>query len=152
MLKVNDCMKRKVVYVSPGATISEAADLIIKKHVGTLVVVDPEKHLLGLLQMRDLISLAIPDFINLFKKVDFIHDFGVLEQNKPDAKTLNKTVREIMSPAISVEESTGLLHTAVILQEHQLNDILVIDQEGKIVGIVSYTDVGVALLTNWEIY
>jgi CBS-domain-containing membrane protein len=152
MLKVNDCMKQKVVYVSPEATIKEAAELFIQKHVGTLIVLDSEKHLLGLLQMRDLISLAIPDFINLFKKVDFIHDFGVLEQNKPDAKTLKRTVREIMSSAISVEESTGLLHAAVILQEHQFTDMPVIDHEGRTVGIVSYTDVGVALLSNWEIH
>jgi CBS-domain-containing membrane protein len=152
MLKVNDCMKQKVVYVSPEATIKEAAELFIQKHVGTLIVVDSEKHLLGLLQMRDLISLTIPDFVNLFKKIDFIHDFGVLEQNKPDAKTLKRTVREIMSSAISVEESTGLLHAAVILQEHQFTDMPVIDHEGRTVGIVSYTDVGVALLSNWEIH
>jgi CBS domain-containing protein len=61
-------MKQKVVSIFPEATIREAAELLIQKHVGTLVVVNEEKHLLGLIQMRDLISLAIPNFIDLFKK------------------------------------------------------------------------------------
>jgi CBS domain-containing membrane protein len=145
-------MKQKVVIISPDATIREAAELLTQKHVGTLVVVDGEKRLLGLLQMRDLISLAIPDFINLFKRMDFIHDFGMLEQNKPDAATLKKPVRDLMSPTVSVEADTGLLHAAALLQEHQFNDLPVIDHDGKLIGLVSYTDVGVAMLSNWELH
>ncbi len=152
MLKISDCMKQKVVSISPEATIKEAAALLIQKHVGMLVVVDVEKHLLGLLPMRDLISLTIPDFINLFKKMDFIHDFGMLEQNKPEGAILKKTVRELMSPAVSVQADTGLLHAAALIQEHQLNDLPVIDHEGKLIGLVSYTDVGVAMLSNWAIH
>ena len=152
MLNISDCMKQKVVSISPDATVREAAELLTQKHVSTLVVVDGEKHLLGLIQMRDLISLAIPNFIDLFKKMDFIHDFGMLEKNKPDAATLKKPVRDLMSPAVSVEADTGLLHAAALLQEHQLNDLPVIDSEGKLIGLVSYTDIGVAMLTNWEIH
>jgi len=152
MLKVTDCMKQKVVYITSEATIREAAELFIQKHIGTLVVVDQGKHLLGLLQLRDIISLAIPDFINLFKKMDFIHDFGVLEQEKPDAATLKKSVKELMSPVVSVEADTGLLHAAALLQEHNLTDMPVTDHEGKLVGLISYTDVGVAMLENWEIH
>jgi CBS domain-containing membrane protein len=152
MLKISDCMKHKVVSISPDASIREAANLFTEKHVGTLVVVDPEKHLLGLLPMRDLISLAIPNFIDLFKKMDFIHDFGMLEQNKPEAAILKKPVRELMSPAVSVEADTGLLHAAALLQEHHLNDLPVINPDGKLIGLVSYTDIGVAMLSNWEIH
>ncbi len=152
MRKLIDCMKKKVVTISPDATIHDAADLMIQTHVGTLVVVDEEKHVLGLLQMRDLISLAIPDFLDLFKKMDFIHDFGMLEENSPDAATLRKPVREMMSPVVSVDSDTGLLHAASLLQEHELSDLPVTDAEGKLIGLASYTDIGAALLSNWEVH
>jgi CBS domain-containing protein len=83
--------------------------------------------------------------------MDFIHDFGMLEENKLEAAVLKKPVRELMSPAVSVGEDTGLLHAATFLQEHQLNDLPVIDQEGKLIGLVSYTDIGIAMLINREI-
>lgn len=151
MIKVKDCMKPNVVTISPDATLHDAALIFMKKHVGTLVVVDGKHCLLGLMSLRELINLAIPDFVDLFKDMDFIHDFGTLEQNKPEAATLKKTVRELMIPAITVEADTGLLHAAALLEEHKLNDLPVVDKEGKLIGLISFADVGVGMLMNWQI-
>jgi acetoin utilization protein AcuB len=151
MIKIKDCMKPNVVTISPDVTLREAAQAFIKKHVGTLVVVDADGHLLGLILLRDLISLAIPDFIDLFKQMDFIHDFGALESNCPNDKDLFKPIRQFMMEPISVHENTGLLNAAALLQEHKLSDLPVVNNANVLVGIASATDIDTALLSGWDI-
>ena len=45
-----------VVILAPDATIRSAIDLMTREHVGALVVVDEEQHLLGVVSERDIIQ------------------------------------------------------------------------------------------------
>jgi CBS domain-containing protein len=45
-----------VVIIAPDATIRSAIDLMTREHVGALVVVDEEQHLLGVVSERDIIQ------------------------------------------------------------------------------------------------
>jgi CBS-domain-containing membrane protein len=151
MVKISDCMKRKVISSTPNTTIQAAAQILIQNHIGTLPVVDESSHLIGLVRMRDLITLAMPDFVHLVENVDFVHDFGAVENKKPGSELLNMPISKIMGETVAVEESTGLLRAVALLQEHKLNDLPVVDHEDRLVGIASYVDIGVALMTNWDI-
>ncbi len=44
-----------VVTISPGAAVSSAIALMTREHVGALLVVDEEQHLLGVISERDII-------------------------------------------------------------------------------------------------
>jgi CBS domain-containing protein len=48
-------MKRNVVSVHATETISEAAQIIVKKHIGLLPVVDDDKKPVGVIGLRDLL-------------------------------------------------------------------------------------------------
>jgi CBS-domain-containing membrane protein len=113
--------------------------------------VDANGHLMGLLPLRSLILLVMPGFVSLIEDFDFVSDFGAAELRVPDAATLQRPVSEIMLPPQSVEESCGLLRASAILTQQQLHDLPVVDQTGKLVGIVSRVDVGTAFLSNWNI-
>jgi CBS domain-containing protein len=45
-----------VVIIAPDATIRSTIDLMTREHVGALVVVDEEQHLLGVVSERDIIQ------------------------------------------------------------------------------------------------
>lgn len=148
-MNVTTCMKRNVVSITPGTTIHEAAAIIVKKHIGLLPVVDEDNKPIGVIGMRDLLKLELPDFVNFVVDVDFVHDFGAVEDTRPPAKTLNKTIKSLMRPVITVDEDCGLLRAYALMLQQNLHDIPVVSKDGKLIGIASRVDVGVAILSTW---
>ncbi len=148
-MNVTSCMKRNVVSVHAKTTIREAATILVKKHIGLLPVVDDDGKLIGVIGMRDMLTLELPDFVSFVADVDFVHDFGAVEETRPSARMLGKTVKTLMKPAITVEEDCGLLRAYALTLQHNLHDMPVVSKEGKLVGITSRVDIGVAILSIW---
>ena len=145
---VKDCMKQ-VIAISPATSILDAARLFSSKHIGSLPVVDEQGKLIGLLQIRDLLELVLPDFLKLLDDFDFISDFGALESRIPPRNILARSISTLMKPPLWVESDSGLLRAYALLYEHQLHDLPVVDENGKLIGIVSRVDVGAAYLSSW---
>ena len=148
-MNVSSCMKKHVVSVPTTATIREAAAIIVSKHIGLLPVVDKNDKPVGVIGMRDLLTLELPDFVSFVADVDFVHDFGAVETSHPSARTLDKSVKSLMKPAISVEEDCGLLRAYALMLQHNLHDMLVVSKDGKLIGVASRVDIGVAVLSSW---
>jgi CBS-domain-containing membrane protein len=148
-MSVTTCMKRNVISIQQTTSIREAATLIVKKHIGLLPVVDNDNKPVGVIGMRDLLKLEMPDFINFVTDVDFVHDFGAVEDIHPSAATLKKSVKSIMRPVLTVDEDCGLLRAYSLMLQQHLHDIPVISKDGKLVGITSRVDIGVAVLSAW---
>lgn len=147
---ISTYMKRNVVSIHETETIREAAAIFVRKHIGLLPVVDDDNKPIGIVSLRDLLLLELPDFVSFIADVDFVHDFGAVETTRPPAATLDKSVKTLIKPAITVEEDTGLLRAYALLRQHDLHDIPVVSKEGKLVGIASRVDIGTAILSSWE--
>ena len=149
-MEIRKYMKRNVVSIPETATIREAAAVFVKHHVGLLPIVDPAKKLVGVVGLRDLLALELPDFVNFIADLDFVHDFGAVETTRPAADVLAKPVRTLMSPARSVSEDTGLLRTYALMLQHQLHDIPVVSKDGQLAGMASRVDIGTAIVSMWS--
>lgn len=147
---ISNCMKRTVHSISPETTIRQAAETFVKFHIGTLPVVDEKGILQGILQIRDLVSLVLPDFVNLVQDFDFVIDFGAAEYRKPDEELLVTPVSAVMQPPISVEGDCGLLRASALFKKHNLSDLPVVGENGRLIGIASLVDIGTAFLGHWE--
>jgi len=150
-MKVKDCMKRKVYTVSPETSIGAAARTFAEKHIGSLPVVDAQGKLVGMLQLRDLLELVLPDFIKLLDDLDFIHSFGAVEARVPSAEVLARPVSNIMEPPISVNAESGMLRAVSLLHKYQLHDLPVVDENNVLVGIASRVDIGATFVANWNV-
>ena len=148
-MTVTACMKKHVVSIPKTATVREAAAIIVSKHIGLLPVVDKNNKPVGVIGIRDLLTLELPDFVSFVADVDFVHDFGAVETTRPSARTLGKSVKTLMKPAISVDEDCGLLRAYALMLQHNLHDMLVVSKDGKLIGVASRVDVGVAVLSAW---
>ena len=148
-MTVTACMKKHVVSIPVTATIREAAEIIVGKHIGLLPVVDKNDKPIGVIGIRDLLTLELPDFVSFVADVDFVHDFGAVETTRPSARTLGKSVKTLMKPAIFVDEDCGLLRAYALMLQHNLHDMLVVSKDGKLIGIASRVDIGVAILSAW---
>ncbi|MEM5773413.1 MAG: CBS domain-containing protein [Anaerolineaceae bacterium] len=149
-MTLKSCMKRRVISASPYITLRAAAHILIENHIGSLPIVDDQSRLIGFLSIRDLIALAMPDFVNLIDRLDFIRDFGAVEQELPDAALLDMPVVQIMHQPIYLTETSGMIRALALLHEHKISDLPVVDDQMHLVGIASYVDIGVALMRNWE--
>ncbi len=148
-MEIRQYMKRNVVSISETASIREAASVFVKHHVGLLPIVDKHKKLIGVVGLRDLLALELPDFVNFIADVDFVHDFGAVETTRPSAEVLGRLVKTLMSEAISVQEDTGLLRAYSLMLQHQLHDMPVVSKDKTLVGVASRVDIGTAILSTW---
>lgn len=148
-MKISQCMKRNIISISETATVREAAAVFAKEHIGLLPIVDQHRKLVGVIGLRDLLDLELPDFVNFVADVDFVHDFGAVENTRPKAAVLDQSIQALMSPAITVDEDSGLLRTYALMLQHELHDIPVISKNGQLVGMASRVDIGTAIVSTW---
>ena len=148
-MEISKYMKRNVVSIPEASTIREAASVFVKHHVGLLPIVDQHSKLIGVIGLRDLLALELPDFINFIADLDFVHDFGAVETTRPSSDVLDRPVTTLMSAAIRVSEDTGLLRTYALMLQHKLHDMPVVSQDETLVGVASRVDIGTAILATW---
>ena len=148
-MEIGKYMKRNVVSIPETSTIREAASVFVKHHVGLLPIVDEHRKLIGLVGLRDLLALQLPDFVNFIADLDFVHNFGAVETTRPSKEMLDNPIKTLMSPAVSVPEDTGLLRTYALMLQHELHDMPVVSRDGILVGVASRVDIGTAILAAW---
>ena len=149
-MEISKYMKRNVVSIPETATLQEAASVFVKHHVGLLPVVDQNQGLVGVVGLRDLLALQLPDFVNFVADVDFVHNFGAVENTRPSVEILDRSVRTVMRRAIHVTEDTGLLRAYALMLQHNLHDMPVVSSNQELVGVASRVDIGTAILSTWD--
>jgi CBS domain-containing protein len=143
-------MKRNVISIPATSTIREAAAIFAEKHIGLLPIVDENDRLAGVVGLRDLLSLELPDFVRLVDDYDFVHDFGAVETTRPSVEMLNTPITSLMKDAYTVEEGCGLLRAYALMLQYNLHDMPVVSKAGKLIGIASRVDIGTAILSTWD--
>ncbi|RJX32166.1 MAG: CBS domain-containing protein [Oxalobacter sp.] len=113
---------REVVVTHPETTVLEAAKLMRKHHVGTLIVIEKRDDLtypIGIITDRDLV-------------------LGVMA---PELKAEAIFVSDIMNEKLyTVREDESLMETMRIMRGHGIRRIPVVDRQGSLQGIVSLDD------------
>ena len=148
-MNIEKFMKKNVISIPIETTIGEAAAVFIKNRVSLLPVVDPQGKPVGVVRLSYLVSLEMPDFINLVEDFDFVHDFGAIESVLPSSELLARPVTTIMHPIKTVEEDCGLMRVYAIMLKEDIFDLPVTNDQGELVGIVSRVDIGTGILTTW---
>lgn len=148
-MQISSYMKRNVISIPDTATIREAAAVFVRHHIGLLPIVKAHAKLIGIVGLQDLLTLELPDFVSFIADVDFVHDFGAVENTRPAPNVLDRPVTALMRAAISVPEDTGLLRAYALMLQHKLHDMPVVSKDGELVGVASRVDIGVAILSTW---
>lgn len=150
-MNVKASMKKQVVTVLDTDDLGKAAKKFVKHHVGMLPVVSSRGKLVGVLQLRDLLNLALPDFTRLMEDFDFVGSFGAANSIQPSKEQIAKKVADVMERPVFVEDTCGLTRAFALLHKHNLTDLPVVDADNRLLGIASRVDVGTSILKGWEI-
>ena len=149
MLQVDCYMKKEVISVLATDTVADAAHLFHTHHIGMLPVLDNAGCLVGILQLHDLLQLIMPAFVDLIEDIDYVGDFGAMENHEPAQEQLDEPVSKVMEAPTSVRLDSGLVRAFAYMNKNQLIDLPVVNYDNQLVGLVSRVDIGRPLLASW---
>lgn len=98
------------------ATISDALDIMAEHKIGGVPVVDEQKRFVGIVTNRDL----------RFEK------------------NLKRLIKEVMTPAskaITAVQGVTLKQAEVILQDHKIEKLPILDKNKQLIGLITYKDI-----------
>jgi CBS domain-containing protein len=120
-MKISEIMTTEVMTCKPTDTLAEAAAMMRDLNVGICPIVQDDK-LVGVITDRDITVRAIAQGF--------------------DPNTAQ--VKDFMTPSpITVEPDTNVEDAAEMMMMHQIRRLPVVDERGKLVGIVSLGDLAV---------
>jgi CBS domain-containing protein len=143
-MRAIDVMVRDVVTVRPDTDVAEAIKLLAEKDVSALPVLDKDGNLVGVLSEADLIHRAE---IGTEKHRPWWLEAvtGASTLAEEFAKSHGKKVGEVMTDGvISVAEETPLSEIAALFERKRIKRVPVV-KDGKLVGIVSQSNLIQAL-------
>lgn len=148
-MQVSDCMITTVYTIGVDATVGDAMRIMAQQMVGTLPVVDAERHMLGVVLLDDVLAQFMPQFVEILRSVDFVHDYGVLEAGRKSPHMARRMARDMMRPPYAVTAHSGLMAAMVLMHKYQVGDIPVVNEHTQLVGLASYVRVGSLFLMDW---
>lgn len=116
------------ITVLQNTSLLEAREVLLKHKIGRLVVMGNNKKPVGLVTEKD-----------------FVRSIYELE-NKPLDKIL---VKDIMSKnLISVKRNNSIQDCAKLMKSNRISSVLILEDDGKLAGIVTKTDLASVFLTQ----
>jgi CBS-domain-containing membrane protein len=136
-IPVRSVMTTSVISSKPEADLHEAARLLSENRISGMPVVDDHNRVIGVISEADLLMLAGLEQGHSFR--DILH--RLLGEPSPGRKT-GDHVREVMSfPPITAKAGDDVSEVAQILDEKRIKRLPVVDDEGRLVGIISRADI-----------
>jgi CBS domain-containing protein len=145
-MKAKDHMTRDVISVGRAANIAEIASLLKKHGVSGVPVVDSEGRLLGVVTHEELINVFLPHYLSMFDELAFLDDLGVIEaQTLAGIEPSLFLAEDVMVPdPVTVRPDTSIMKAAALIVNKKLVLVPVVDDDGKVVGVLDRGDVSCA--------
>ncbi len=118
-MNVGDIVQRPLITIPAGRTLLEAARLMVENNMGLLVISDPKDKTkpAGVISERDIIRA-----IGSGRKLDVSVDEVSTKQ------------------VITVRASSEVAEAAKAMNRHHIRHVVVVDEQGKLAGVVSMRD------------
>jgi len=144
MKKAGEIMTKNVITVNAGDDVGKMARLLLEHRISGLPVVDDSGKLVGVVSETDLVlqekPVRTPFYVVIFdspiyleKPNRFIHDIKRAVAQK--VGDLMSTKPYTVGPEASIED------VATIMTEKDVNRVPVVDDDGKLIGIITRQDI-----------
>lgn len=138
-VKVGEVMRREVATVSPESPITQVVELLLDKDFTALPVVDDGGKVVGMVSDSDLLTRGGMNVtISLKRATDLEYVRGLHESlENPGHMVSDVMTREV----VTVQPDTVLGQAARLMVEKRLKRLPVVDNDGRIVGILGRLDI-----------
>lgn len=136
-MQARDVMVSPVVTVGPTATVREVAQMLLERRISAVPVVDADNKVLGIVSEGDLLHRAESGterspswWLRLL--------IGDAQLATDYVKSHAIRVQDIMTRDVATAAPETPLHEiAVLLEEHRIKRVPIVNREGQLIGIVS---------------
>lgn len=141
---VKEIMSKDVVTVYETNTVEEVARIFIEKKISGVPVVDSKNKLVGIISEGDLVfqqkKLNPPVFLSFFDGVIQVGKNAFFDEIKKMSAFL---IKDLMTKENMIvgKEDMDIADISSLLIENQVNRIPIVDDENKVVGIVTRYDI-----------
>ncbi|MGA8856570.1 MAG: CBS domain-containing protein [Candidatus Bathyarchaeia archaeon] len=118
-MNIGDILQRPLVMIPSGTTMLDAAKLMVDNNMGLLVICDAKErtNLTGVISERDIMKAIA------------------------SGKKLNAAVDEVSTKhVITAKASSDVAEAAKAMNKNKIRHVVVVDEQGKPVGVVSMRD------------
>jgi CBS domain-containing protein len=141
---VADVMESDVVSVHPETGVKELARLMHERHIGGAPVTDAEGRLVGIVTDGDLIAedtdVQMSPSMDIFGAIVYLGSFHKYEERL--RKAVGATVGDVMTRKVhTVHPDDSVRKAATLMRDHKINRVPVVDDEDRLVGLVTRTDI-----------
>jgi mannitol/fructose-specific phosphotransferase system IIA component (Ntr-type) len=138
-LMVKDVMRHHVASVTPQDTLKDVANEMFRHRLSALAVIDKDGKLVGVINDRDLIKVALPDYKALISNLNYSMDVEPFEEllkqeDKIKVSQLFRTDFEVTTP------ETRIVEVAAMMIFKDVRRVFV-TQKGKLVGVLLRKDI-----------
>ncbi|MBB6347711.1 CBS domain-containing protein [Nonomuraea muscovyensis] len=139
-MTVADVMTSKVVSVTATTPFKDIAQALIAGGISAVPVVDDDQHVIGMVSEADL--LRKEEFREEFYREGYRPPLRArLRHPKGRQKADGDTATELMtSPAITISPEASAVSAARVMEAHDVKRLAVVDDDGRLQGIVSRRD------------
>lgn len=141
--RIADIMERNVVTIAPDASVHDLVKLLQEKDLGGVPVVEGDR-VVGMVTEGDLViedaEVRMPHFFQMFGEVVVLGSQKKFKERL--GKMLGDTVRAVMSTEVfTVSPGDSPRAAATVMSDHKIDRVPVVDDDGKLVGIVARHDI-----------
>lgn len=136
-MQCKNIMSTDILYVGMDSPLDEAWNLLRKRRVKALPVIDSARRVLGIITLEDFIKSAAIDFHQSFSQ----RIRGFMRTAVPRLNSLPNAVGQVMSkPVRVIGEDRNMLDLAEIFCGHGHHHIPVINADRQLVGMITQSD------------
>lgn len=139
-LMVKDILRHSVATVTPDDSLKEVANEMFHNRLSALAVVDDDGKLVGVINDRDLIKAALPDYKALIDNLNYSMDIEPFEEllkneDKIKVSQLYRTEYEVTTP------DTRIVEVAAMMIFKDIRRVFVTSEDNKLLGILLRKDI-----------
>jgi len=118
-MQVNEAMSKNLITLSTESTVLKAAKTMISRNVSSIITMDGDEPK-GIITMKDILARVIV--------------------KRKDPKSIK--IKDVMStPLITVNQNADVIESTRLAVKNRIRRLAVIDDDGKLVGIITSDDV-----------
>jgi CBS domain-containing protein len=146
-MKVFELMNPKVITVGPKTLLREVVQLMLRYHLNNILVVDGGERLAGIVTYSDLSRKLLPTQKELMEHEEYMTTPQLMEDRFRGFVTV--PVDEVMTKkVITVSPDLEALQAGATMTARRIKQLPVV-QNHKVMGIISYTDIGWGLMMQY---
>lgn len=150
-MQVKDVMSKEVISANPSTTLKELLKKFAQFHTFPLIpVVDEDGKLVGVVSFRNFISIFFPPQPEILKTIPFVDEEkedifeAILTKELGDLVVVDELILE--KKFVSIHEDMSIEEAYNLMKLHLKEQFPVVNNDGRLVGIVGIFDIIWAVL------